>query len=99
MRMLLCILLLSCFSTSYAYDHCQKGAAGKGFCYQPYQAGYFFERQGNDYYPAYQDPKFFHQSAYYQEMPLDRLDEKANKMHGFYRCYDKQGLSIEYYFR
>lgn len=72
-----------------------------------YKPGYYFYKTktqcGTNYVPLYQEPRFAlygkHNCPYVKDCKncRDIVCDNRSGMHGMVRCYNKEGLSIEYY--
>jgi hypothetical protein len=77
-------------------------------CHQKHKQGHFFTKHHKHYYPDYRYPKFGHFGHHdaHSEYPQNAYEgdyahlfrmKGSHHPRGFYRCYNREGLSIECY--
>lgn len=62
-------------------------------CYQRHKPGHNYFKHHGRYYPDYKNPRF----GYYGEHYHHFVKRHSHHTRGFYRCYDREGLSVECY--
>lgn len=62
-------------------------------CHQVHKNGYFFHKRHGRYYPMYQYPAFGHFGHHYHPFFI----KHSGYPKGFYRCFNREGLSVECY--
>jgi len=69
-------------------------------CHQAHRSGHYFSRVNGYYLPDYRYPQFYMTQKYrpWYNFPGSR-NQYAGRGIGFYRCYNKEGLSVECYDR
>ncbi len=63
-------------------------------CHQAKKNGYYFHKFNGRYYPMYQYPRFGHYGHHYHPF---FMKHSQNNPKGFYRCINREGLSVECY--
>ncbi|OJV90470.1 MAG: hypothetical protein BGO43_06370 [Gammaproteobacteria bacterium 39-13] len=76
------------------------GYSGYGYyyeldCYQRHKPGHNYFKHHGRYYPDYYNPRFFVYGDHLHYRPF--VVRSAKHTRGFYRCYDREGLSVECY--
>ena len=90
MRALALTALLACVSVTYAMPNIH---------HDPHRPGYYFVKHHGIYYPDYQYPRFDFYWYNHDRLCHDRDLHNRTGLHGMVRCYNHEGLNIEYYLR
>jgi len=91
MRALLCGLLLSVVPICHAHF------SDNFYCPQNHKSGHWYTKINGTYYPDYQYPRFFQRRYLWTHFSEQNSHRFKNRQHGFYRCYNHNGYSYEFY--
>ncbi|MBS0290195.1 MAG: hypothetical protein JSS07_09210 [Proteobacteria bacterium] len=87
---------------SWGWKHRFDAYYGDGFgnywdvnCRRCHKNGYYYHKHCGRYYPDYQYPRFGYYGHHYHAFFIKHARHPYPK--GFYRCYNREGLSIECY--